>query len=217
MAIREVLLPAYASYAAALDRLYRGLGRASISCADASAGMEYYRRLSAKHTSVPLDPAEIHALGVAEVARIHAEMLAVADTAGFSGDLGAMRKSLQADPRFFLESAAALRERIEVLSKSIDRKIPLWFGTVPRVTYGVESIPLSLSSQYPPAYAQPAPADHASSGIHWITSLPERCPTWMHVPLALHEAWPGHLMHIALMEEMDFLPAFRHGTLQCLC
>jgi uncharacterized protein (DUF885 family) len=27
--------------------------------------------------------------------------------------------------------------------------------------------------------------------------------------LALHEAWPGHLMHIALLQEMDGLPAFR--------
>jgi uncharacterized protein (DUF885 family) len=31
----------------------------------------------------------------------------------------------------------------------------------------------------------------------------------MHVPLTLHEAWPGHLMHIALLQEMDALPAFR--------
>ena len=31
----------------------------------------------------------------------------------------------------------------------------------------------------------------------------------MHVPLALHEAWPGHLMHLALIQEMDHLPAFR--------
>ncbi|MFN7237699.1 MAG: DUF885 domain-containing protein, partial [Pseudomonadota bacterium] len=32
---------------------------------------------------------------------------------------------------------------------------------------------------------------------------------YMHVPLTLHEAWPGHLMHIALIQEMDHLPAFR--------
>jgi uncharacterized protein (DUF885 family) len=31
----------------------------------------------------------------------------------------------------------------------------------------------------------------------------------MHLPLALHEAWPGHLMHLALMQELDHLPDFR--------
>lgn len=80
---------------------------------------------------------------------------------------------------------------------------------MPRSTYGIESIPAALSPQMPPAYAQPAPANRSSAGIHWITSLPQRCPTYMPLPLALHEAWPGHLMHIALLEEMTELPAFR--------
>ena len=31
----------------------------------------------------------------------------------------------------------------------------------------------------------------------------------MHIPLALHEAWPGHLMHMALMQEIESLPLFR--------
>jgi uncharacterized protein (DUF885 family) len=31
----------------------------------------------------------------------------------------------------------------------------------------------------------------------------------MHAPIALHEAWPGHLMHLALIQEMEALPNFR--------
>jgi uncharacterized protein (DUF885 family) len=37
----------------------------------------------------------------------------------------------------------------------------------------------------------------------------------MHIPLAMHEAWPGHLMHLALIQEMENLPDFRrHGALR---
>jgi uncharacterized protein (DUF885 family) len=82
------------------------------------------------------------------------------------------------------------------------------------MTYGVESIPEAVAEGMPPAYALPNPADKSGPGTHWITSLPAKCPRYMHLPLALHEAWPGHLMHLALIQEQDHLPAFRrHGAL----
>ena len=69
-------------------------------------------------------------------------------------------------------SAEALRERIEVLSKRIERRLPAYFGRLPRITYGVESIPESIADRMPPAYAQPNPADRSGPGIHWVTSIP---------------------------------------------
>ncbi|HEY1181568.1 MAG TPA: DUF885 domain-containing protein, partial [Rhodocyclaceae bacterium] len=90
----------------------------------------------------------------------------------------------------------------------IDGRMPEFFGRLPRMTYGVRSIPAAVSALMPPAYAQPNPSSGLTAGIHWITSLPERCPVYIHIPLALHEAWPGHLMHMALLQEME-LPDFR--------
>ena len=50
--------------------------------------------------------------------------------------------------------------------------------------------------------------------MFWLTSLPEKCPQYMHLPLVLHEAWPGHLMHIAVTQELEELPDFRrYGAL----
>jgi uncharacterized protein (DUF885 family) len=78
----------------------------------------------------------------------------------------------------------------------------------------VQSIPEAIAARMPPAYAQPNPADNSTSGIHWVTSIPAMCPRYMHLPLALHEAWPGHLMHLALIQEQEHLPAFRrYGAL----
>ena len=202
--------PAYAAFEAGIARLYATSSRDSIACRETPDGEAYYRCLVERHTSLALSPEEIHQIGLEELAQLSTRMTGVARAAGFGGDgAPALRKHLQTDPRFVLGSADELRQRIEVLSKRIDRLVPQYFGTVPRATYGVECIPPELSTQMPPAYAQPAPANRTASGIHWVSSLPERCPTYMHVPLALHEAWPGHLMHIALLEEQTGLPSFR--------
>jgi uncharacterized protein (DUF885 family) len=122
---------------------------------------------------------------------------------------------LRGDNRQFAESGEALREQIEILSKRIDAQIPEYFGRLPRTTYGVRSIPEAIAEKMPPAYAQPNPADGSAAGVHWVTSIPGKCPRYMHIPLALHEAWPGHLMHLALIQEMEHLPAFRrYGALR---
>jgi uncharacterized protein (DUF885 family) len=76
----------------------------------------------------------------------------------------------------------------------------------------VQSIPPAAAEKLPLAYAQPSSADGRSPGIFWISSLPERVPVYMLASLVLHEAWPGHLMHIALMQEMESLPMFRRAN-----
>jgi uncharacterized protein (DUF885 family) len=105
-----------------------------------------------------------------------------------------------------------LRERVEALAKRIDGKIPSILGHLPRATYGVQSIPAAASEKLPMAYAQPNPADGSAPGTFWINGLPDRVPTYSLVSVTLHEAWPGHLMHIALMQEMTALPMFRRAN-----
>ena len=207
--LEDSVYPAYAAFEDGIAQLYEVASRGSIACRETPGGEAYYRCLVERHTSLTLSPEEIHQIGLDELVRLSARMTEVAGEAGFGGNVQALRAHLQTHPRFVLGSADQVKQHIEVLSKRIDRLVPQYFGKVPRATYGVESIPLALSAQMPPAYAQPAPANRSTSGIHWVSSLPERCPTYMHVPLALHEAWPGHLMHIALLEEMSDLPNFR--------
>jgi len=212
--IRDELVPAFEFFAAFLEGPLADGARDTVACTDAPLGRELYRAVVCDFTTTDLAPEEIHELGLAEVARLESEMEAIAAEAGFAGDLPGYRHFL-ADDRFFAPSKEALRERLEVLCKRIDGRVPVFFGRIPRITYGVESMPEAVAKRLPPAYAQPNPADRSAPGIFWITSLPERCPSPMHLPMALHEAWPGHLMHIALMQEAEDLPAFRrHGAIR---
>jgi len=207
--IENEIRPAYRTWVDMLRNEYASYCRDSIATSEEPDGDAYYRFLVRYYTSSDLTPDTIHIKGCEEVARIADAMSAIASANGYPDDLVGFRSFLANDDQFYESSGQRVLEQIEILCKRIDRKIPEFFGRLPRMTYGVESVPEGLAAHVPPAYAQPNPPNGTSSGIYWVTSLPERCPSYLHVPLTLHEAWPGHLMHIALMQEMQELPAFR--------
>lgn len=213
--IAEQIIPALQRYVGHMTGPIAQGARDTLSCTDSPDGESYYRIFARHFTTTDLDPAQIHELGLVEVARLTAELADVASQAGFPGDLEAYREHLKNDPAFVSPTAEALLQSVQTLCKRIDRLIPAWFKHIPRITYGVESIPAALSVAMPPAYAQPSPADGSSAGIFWVSGLPEKCPSYLHAALAVHEAWPGHLMHIALMQELEGLPDFRrHGAVK---
>ena len=206
--IAEDIAPAWRAYADFIANELGKVARDSISCTDDVDGRRFYQSTIESNTTVQESPDDIHALGISEVSRIRDEMEAVASAAGFES-LDAFRRSIMADNSQIAGSAEELREQIEILSKRIDSKIPEFFGRTPRTTYGIRMIPAAVAETQPPAYAQPNPADNSAAGVHWVNSMPEKMPRYLHLPVALHEAWPGHLMHLALMQEMEDLPAFR--------
>ena len=206
--VEHVVKPAFLAYADFLETVVLPEARDSLACTDDVDGERFYRYNINQYTTVDLPVADIHAMGLAEVSRISQEMLTVAQGAGHPDDLEGFRRRLTGKQQF-AASADALREEFEILSKRIDARIPEFFGRLPRMTYGVRSIPEAVADKMPPAYAQPNPADGSAAGVNWVTSIPGKCPRYLHLPLALHEAWPGHLMHLALIQEMDQLPDFR--------
>jgi uncharacterized protein (DUF885 family) len=209
--IRDEVLPSLSRYADFLAGPMLAGARETIACTDAPLGREYYEAFVRLFTTLEMTPDEIHALGLSEVVRLEAELTKVASDAGFDGDLARYRDFMSKSSDFVAANPAQLRNQLEAVCKRIDGRIPAFFSRLPRITYGVDSIPLAMSQSLPPAYAQPSPADYSAAGVFWITSLPERCPSYLHLPFALHEAWPGHLMHIALMQEATDLPAFRRN------
>lgn len=212
--IVNTVLPAFAAYTAFMEETLLPAARDTLACIDDLEGEQHYRFLIRQYTTTDMSPDEIHEIGLGEVARLSREMELLAVDAGFEGDLDGFRRRIRTDNSQVMESSEALREAIEILSKRIDARIPEFFGRIPRVTYGVKSIPEGIAAAMPPAYAQPSPADNSSAGIHWVTSIPSKLPRYMHVPMALHEGWPGHLMHLALIQELTDLPDFRrHGAL----
>lgn len=210
--VQQEIQPTLRAVADHLEHRLLPAARDSVACTDAPLGAEFYAFWVRHFTNLPLEPDAVHALGLEQVKRLEDEMAEVAARAGHGGDVTGYRRFLSEDPAFRETSAERLRERVEALAKRIDGKIPTILGHLPRITYGVQSIPAVASEKLPIAYAQPNPADGSAPGTFWINGLPERVPTYALVSVTLHEAWPGHLMHIALMQEMTALPQFRRAN-----
>lgn len=213
--IRDRIIPAMQAYADFMVGPLMHGARDTISCTDSPDGRRYYRAFVKTFTTSDMGPDEVHALGLAEVARLETEIAQIAEEAGFADDVPGYRKFLSTDRQFIAKTPEALRESLESLCKRVDRLIPAFFSRIPRITYGVDLIPEAMAAAMPPAYAQPSPADGSAPGLFWANSMVEKCPSYIHVPLVVHEAWPGHLMHLALLQELDDLPAFRrHGAVK---
>ena len=209
--IEENITPAFEGYADFIDSLEPN-GKESISCVDAPDGEAFYQMLVKRFTSTDMSAQEIHDLGKSEVARLSKEIDEIVKEAGFDGNKQAYLEYLNNDPEFTDNDAETMQRNVQIICKEIDAIIPAYFGYMPRITYGVKSIPEKLARSMPPAYAQPNPADGSHAGVFWITSIPENCPTYNYTAFSLHEAWPGHLMHIAIMQEQSSLPEFQRNS-----
>ncbi|MGE3109451.1 MAG: DUF885 family protein [Phycisphaerales bacterium] len=220
-AIRTKITPAFARLGAFLRDEYIPRCRQSIGASDSLDGAEWYWYLLRGHTTTPLTPSQIHEIGLKEVARIRAEMFDVIARSDFrgksslSGDrlFDAFTSYLRHDSRFYYTDAADLMSDYRALCKRIDAELPKFFGTLPRNTYGVRELPLIAARTSPSAYYYPGSLRGGVPGYFMVNTyeLSQR-PKYDMVPLALHEAVPGHHLQGALTQELEGVHPFRTFT-----
>ena len=189
--------------------------RDAIACAALPNGKEWYAFLLNQQTTTKLSPQEIHAIGLAEVARIRSEMLVVIrKTDWFTKDaaLAALNNDelfarftayLRTDARFYFQSAEELLRGYRDICKQIDAHLPELFGKLPRLTYGVREIPRFMAPSQTTAYYQQGSIDSGNPGWFYANTFAlNQRPKYEMIPLALHEAVPGHHLQIALTQEL---------------
>ena len=189
--------------------------RDDIACAALPNGQEWYAFRLKQQTTTTLSPQDIHAIGLAEVARIHAEMLVVIrKTDWFSKDAALAALSddevfarftayLRSDARFYFQSAEELLRGYRDICKQIDAHLPELFGKLPRLTYGVREIPRFMAPSQTTAYYQQGSIDSGNPGWFYANTFAlNQRPKYEMIPLALHEAVPGHHLQIALTQEL---------------
>ena len=205
--------PAQRDYVRFLETEYLPVARPSLAARSLPNGEAYYRLLVKRHTTTDLTPDEVHALGQEEVARIRAEMDAVMAETGFKGDFPAFLAMLRSDPRFYARSRQELLEKASEIAKRIDDKLPGWFATLPRLTYGVRPVPADIEATYTTGrYFQGSPKLGIAGGYMVNTSKLDQRGLYELPSLTLHEAVPGHHLQIALSQELQGVPAFRRNA-----
>ena len=191
---------------------YLGAAPADGALSRYPGGSEVYTELVRSNTTTELTPAQIHAIGLREMARLRAEMDAVIAGLKFEGSFAAFVQHINTDPRFFLPSSQALLAGYRDIAKRIDPELPKLFAELPRAPYGVRAMPPHFSAETAEFYSGPAldgsrPGWFNANARAWQTR-----PTWGMETLVAHEAVPGHHLQIARAVELGGLPRFRRNA-----
>jgi uncharacterized protein (DUF885 family) len=210
-AIAESVVPGYRRFLEFMKNEYVPNCRGTIAASALPKGRAYYRFCVAKFTTLDdRTPEQVHAIGLAEVARIRGEMDKIIRDLKFDGDFAKFTEYLRNDPKFYAKSAEELEKEVAFILKRIDGELPKLFGRLPRMPYGVRQVPKYIAPQAVAAYYQSPTGDGTRAGFFYINTyyLPSR-PLYMLQALSLHEAVPGHHLQIALQQELEDLPPFR--------
>ena len=155
-------------------------------------------------------PDTIHELGLSEVARIRAEMLAVKEQVGFKGDLDAFFTFLENDPQFYFTNEKDLLDAYRQVKQRIDALLPRLFADFPKADYEIRPVEAFRAASAAGGSYQAPSADGKRPGIFYINTHNLRAqPKFGMETLSLHEAAPGHHFQIAIQQELTGLPRFR--------
>ena len=213
-AIASSVLPAYKRLQTAFTQRYLPATRSSVGISGTPQGADFYRERIAYHTTLNgLTADEIHAIGLAEVARIRGEMTKIKDQVGFKGTLQDFFVFLRTDPQFYYKTPQELFQAYLAVSKRIDPGLVKLFGKLPRTPYGLRAIPDTSAPNTTTAYYQPPAADGSRAGYYYVNLYrPEVRPKYEMEVLSIHEAVPGHHLQIALALEQASMPQFRRNA-----
>jgi len=208
--IANELMPAYRELRTFINDEYLPNTRESVGVDKLPNGEAWYAFNVRQRTTTDMTPAQIHEIGLSEVARIHGEIRKVMAEVGFEGSLQDFFKFMQEDPRFSFKSEEALLTHYRALEDKINQKIPEQFSLTPKAPFEIRAVePFRAKSAAGGEYMSPS-EDGSRPGIFYVNTfdLPTR-KTWDAEDLYLHEAIPGHHFQLALQQELTGIPKFR--------
>jgi uncharacterized protein (DUF885 family) len=209
-AIGQKIVPTFAAMRDFIRDEYIPASRESHGLDGVPGGDEMYAFMVKRTTTTEMTPAEIHDLGLSEVARIHESMQAVMDEVGFEGDLTAFFEHLNTDPQFYFDEGPQLIEGYNSLREEVHEKAMALFHTFPKAEYEIRAVePYREKSASGGSYMRASP-DGSRPGVFYANTYDIKArPKWSMESLFLHEAVPGHHFQGALTLEIEGLPRFR--------
>jgi uncharacterized protein (DUF885 family) len=208
-AIGKEVLPAYMRFARFIEVSYMPTGRDQLGVDSLSDGAKYYQFLIRRTTTTDLTPAQIHQLGLDEVMRDEAEMLAIAQKLGFA-DLKSFQTSLKTNAKMHPASREALLDAYRGYLTPMQARLPQLFGTLPKAKFEVVPVPDYQEKTAAPAYYEAGAADGSRPGRLFINTYNATDRNLYSVEdIAYHEGLPGHHLQISIAQELTDLPSFR--------
>jgi uncharacterized protein (DUF885 family) len=209
--VKNEVLPAYKAFGNFVATEYAPHGRTTLSVASLPGGEARYRHNIRNRTTMSnLSPDQIHQIGLREVDRIGAEMLAIAHHEGFS-DLVSFSDSLKTNPKYVPTSAEQILDDFRKYLAQMQGKLPQLFTYIPGEPVTVEAIPSFQSAMA--THYQPGTPDGKRPGRVVVETSDFAHRTFVNdEATAYHEGIPGHHMQISVAQEMTGLPKFRQHS-----
>lgn len=208
-AIAKQDLPAYQRLARFMQVTYVPAGRTEPGISALPDGAKYYAYLIRRTTTTDLTADQIHQIGVEEVKKDEAAMLAIAQKLGFK-DLQSFRASLKTNPKLKATSREQLLDTYRGYLKPMQAKLPELFGKLPKAPFEVVPVPAYLEKTSAPAYYEAGTPDGSRPGRLFIDTYNASDRNLYQVEaIAYHEGLPGHHLQISIAQELTGIPAFR--------
>jgi len=209
-AMVSAVIPAYRDLSKFMREEYTTAARQTAGLGNSETEREYYRAVTRYFTTLDISPDEVHDLGLSEVARIRGAMDKVIEEVGFEGSFAEFLNFLRTDPQFYAQSREELLMHASYLAKQLDGKMPQYFATLPRLSYGVIPVPKEIEKTYTTGRYFSGNPERGQAGNYVVNTynLPNR-PLYNLPALTAHEGVPGHHMQIAIGQELKGLPEFR--------
>ena len=203
------VLPAYQRFAKFLKAEYVPKGRKDPGAWALPDGEAYYAYRVRQSTTLNKSAAEIHQIGLDEVKRDEAEMLAIVHKLGFA-DLKSFSAALKENPKMHPASKEALIDAYKSNLAQMQPKLPGLFGTLPKAQLEVVPVPAYIEKDQAAAYYNPGSQDGKRPGRVYVNTynFAERSLAPVEA-VSYHEGIPGHHLQISIAQELSGLPEFR--------
>ena len=182
-------------------------------------GDAYYAAALAAATTTTLSPAEVHKLGLDQVAEITRSLDAILKARGLTqGTVGARLAALNDDPAQLYpntdEGRAPVIDQLNDQIAKVTPRLPQAFRTLPKAPVTVKRVPPFIQDGAPNGYYQRAALDGSRPAIYYINLKDTHdWPKFSLATLTYHEAIPGHHLQISIQQQAAGIPLIRRTTI----
>ena len=175
-------------------------------------GERLYAQALRFHTSTNLSAAEIHRIGLDQVAELNAEAEPLLRKEGLTkGTVGARISELGRMERHLYPNNDAGREQLLASIRTdlsrLRAKMPELFSSLPTSGMEVRRVTTAIELGSPGAYAEAGSIDGSRPGAYYINlASTASWPRWALPTLNSHEAIPGHLWQFAIQKPAENIP-----------
>ena len=212
--VAKAIYPALDRQMAAMEKL-RPTSRPGDGAWRLPNGEAIYAEALRQATTTSFTPAEVHQMGLTQVAEISAELDRILRSQGYTqGGVGARLAALNKDPKQLYPETdtgrAGLLASLNAGVKDMYGRLAQAFATVPSAPLEIRRVPPEIQDGASNGYYRRASLDGSRPAIYFINLKDTGdWPKYTLPTLTYHEGVPGHHLQISITQESKDIPTLR--------